>query len=262
MIVNLLEKKELLTYILYLGLFLFVLNRASGLANLLRFLFRYLKINYSDRKMKSLDDQWFNIQLFKIINRINVSKIEDARIIQKGLNDGALKASSFYFTSSWGDITIAMPLYRKILAFMMGTILIGLGAIAWYGQEPIVDGYAKFNFDKTTYYVSKDRLIIVPDGGDIKYAAIHSKQDCRNAMKYISETSIFAMACTKLLDESESYQWWLDGEIKSIHEAKSTLTMLMYVYITLGVIWLLSAWQFIRAGEKVRKYKVSVENAQ
>lgn len=73
-----------------------VLNRAYGVSNLLRFIFRYLNIGYSDPRMKKLDDRWFDIQLFKVINGINATDINDARLIQRGLNEGALNPSFLY----------------------------------------------------------------------------------------------------------------------------------------------------------------------
>jgi len=260
MFAALIEKKETIIDILCIGLFLFVMSRAYGIANLLRFLFRYLNIGYSDKKLKSLDEKWFDIQLFKIINRINVTKIEDARIIQKGLNDGILKTSSFYFTSSWGEITTPMSLPRKICAFMMGLTLIILGSVAWYAQEPIIEGYAKFNYKEFSYYISKDRFFITNEHSKNVPPMIHSKEDCRNTLNLIDKTSIFAIVCTKFLDESESYQWWLADEISSINETKYSLTILMYVYLILGATWLLSLLQFIQAGKKVREYKSSIEN--
>lgn len=257
---SLVEKKEILTYILYIVVFLFVMSRAYGIANLLRFLFRHLNIGYSDRKMKSLDEKWFNIQLFKIINRINITKIEDARLIQKGLNEGHLKTSSFYLTSSWGDITIPMPLRRKILSYLMGFVLISLGSLAWYVQKPIVGGYAKFDYKEFSYYISKDKLFITSTNDFDAPPVIRSKEDCRNALKLIDETSMLAIACTKFLDETESYQWWLYDKIKSTSDAKNDLAMLAYVYLTFGVIWLFSLIQFLRAGNKVREYKASSGN--
>ncbi|WP_086873352.1 hypothetical protein [Kosakonia pseudosacchari] len=257
---SLVEKKEILTYILYIVVFLFVMSRAYGIANLLRFLFRHLNIGYSDRKMKSLDEKWFNVQLFKIINRINITKIEDARLIQKGLNEGFLKSSDFYFTSSWGDVTLPMSLPRKIRSFMMGLTLVILGSVAWYVQEPIIEGYAKFDFKEFSYYISKDKFFITNKYTKSSPPTIHSKEDCKNSLKLIDSTSIFAIACTKFLDESKSYQWWLADEIKSINKAKNSLSTLAYIYLTLGTIWLFSLLQHLTAGKKVRKYKASIEN--
>ena len=251
----LIKEKELLTYFLYMGLFCFIMNRAYGVANLLRFLFRYLNIGYSDRKMKSLDEKWFNIQLFKIINRINVTTIEDARLIQQGLNQGFLKPSTFYFTSGWGDITVRMSLYTKICSFLKGFAIIGLGCFAWYMQEPVVDGYAKFDYKESSYYISKDKMFIANNNGHDAQPVIRSKEDCRDALKLVDGTSILGIACTKFLDERESYQWWLDEEIKSISKAKHNLAVLSYIYMALGVLWVFSLMKFIEAGGKIKEYR-------
>lgn len=49
-------------------------------------------------KIKRLDREWRDIQLFKILNGINVSGIEDVRMIQQGLIDGKLKHRIFPYS--------------------------------------------------------------------------------------------------------------------------------------------------------------------
>lgn len=113
MIGNLLSNKDFTRYFVYATIFAVAFNRAYGLSNLLRFALRYFGVGYTDSKMKNLDNRWFDIQLFKIINGINSSNINDIRLIQRGLNEGQLKPSSFFLTSSWGDIMRAPPCQEK-----------------------------------------------------------------------------------------------------------------------------------------------------
>lgn len=73
----------------FISLYLFLLIALTfitfGKSNLMRFIAHYFNFEYSDRKLKILDKKWRDIQLFKIINGINVSGIEDVRMIQQGL---------------------------------------------------------------------------------------------------------------------------------------------------------------------------------
>ena len=77
-----LKINELFIPALYVALGVFVLWRAKGLQNVLRFLMRYFKVSYTDKKMKELGESWFNIQLFIFTTGINISTIEKARLIQ------------------------------------------------------------------------------------------------------------------------------------------------------------------------------------
>ncbi|UPT57210.1 hypothetical protein [Dickeya zeae] len=249
------EKKEILIYVLYFLLFFFVINRTYGISNLLRFVFRYFKIDYSDRKMKTLDESWFNIQLFKIINGINISNIEDARIIQKGLNEGILKPSIFFLTSSWGDIAQEKTIMRISLEYFVGFLFLTLGSFSWYLQNPINYGYAKIDYKEFSYHISKDRMVITNQNAKISHENVYSKQDCRNGLSVVPETSVYAIACKKLLNENDSFQWWLTEKIESTNKEKRNLQVLSYSYCAIGFILLYSLTQFIYASRKVRAYK-------
>ena len=253
------EYHEFIIYFIYGVVFLIILNRVYGMSNLLRFIFRYLAIGYSDEKMKELDNKWFDIQLFKIINGINTSNLNDARLIQRGLNEGALKPSWFFFTSTWGDITLKMSKKKMFSSYLIGAIIFGMGSYAWIQQALILDGFAKIDYMEFSYYLSKERLIITSLDGPIDNATVHSKEDCKNIPPSISKESMFAMACTKLLDNRLSYQWWLEKEIQSVNNRKNTLLLIYYLYCITGVIWVFSLFRFCRTSNRVIKYKLSIQ---
>lgn len=239
----------------YVGIALFVMHRAYGVANILRFVFRYFNFKYTDRRMQSLDEKWFNVQLFKVTNGINVSNIDDARIIQKGINEGRLNPAVFSFSSSWGDVTIGKSLGRIIWLYFVGLIFFCMGSFAWYQQESLVGGYAKFDYMHFSYYLSKNKLIITSKNSRIRDAIVHSKQDCKRSAGTIDKTSMFSIACQKLLDESETFQWWLSDEIRSVNKSKDILSAVSYFYCAISFFWWFSLTQYLRANRQVRKYK-------
>lgn len=251
--------KEIIIYFIYVIVFLIILNRAYGMSNLLRFIFRYLTIGYSDEKMKELDNKWFDIQLFKIINGINTSSLNDARLIQRGLNEGALKPSWFFFTSTWGDITVKMSKKKLLSSYLMGVVIFCMGSYAWILQAPILEGFAKIDYMEFSYYLSKERLIITSLDGPIENATVHSKEDCKNIPPSISKESMFAIACTRFLDNRLSYQWWLEKEIQSVNSRKNSLLCIYYLYCITSAIWVFSLFQFSRTSNRVIKYKLSMQ---
>lgn len=252
--------KDFIIYFIYVAVFIVIVNRAYGMSNLLRFVFRYLAIGYSDARMKKLDDKWFDIQLFKITNGINTTNLNDARLIQRGLNEGVLKPSWFLFTSSWGDITIKMSKKKLILSYLMGLVIFIMGNYAWIEQTQIVDGFVKIDHKEFSYYLSKEKLIITSFNRSIDNATVHSKEDCKSITGSIPKDSMFSIACTKLLDDRLSYKWWLEKEIQSVNSRKNTLRLISYIYCITSVLWAFSLYQFNRASTHVVNYKLSMQN--
>ncbi|MEE9648697.1 hypothetical protein [Enterobacter soli] len=209
--------------------------------------------------MKELDNKWFDIQLFKIINGINTSSLNDARLIQRGLNEGALKPSWFFFTSTWGDITVKMSKKKMLSSYLLGAIIFGMGSYAWIQQASITAGFVKIDYMKFSYYISKERLFITSLDGPTDNVTVHSKEDCKNIPPSIPKESMFVIACTKLLDDGLSYQWWLEKEIQSVNSRKNTLIFISYLYCITSVIWVFSLFQFGRASSRVVKYKLSMQ---
>lgn len=254
------KNKDFIIYFIYVAVFIVIVNRAYGMSNLLRFVFRYLAIDYSDARMKKLDDKWFDIQLFKITNGINTTNLNDARLIQRGLNEGVLKPSWFLFTSSWGDITIKMSKKKLILSYLMGLVIFIMGNYAWIEQTQIVDGFVKIDHKEFSYYLSKEKLIITSFNRSIDNATVHSKEDCKSITGSIPKDSMFSIACTKLLDDRLSYKWWLEKEIQSVNSRKNTLRLISYIYCITSVLWGFSLYQFNRASTHVVNYKLSMQN--
>ncbi|HDR2720833.1 TPA: hypothetical protein QCJ39_001001 [Enterobacter asburiae] len=260
MLSDIFKNKDFIIYFIYGAIFILIINRAYGMSNLLRFVFRYLAIGYSDVRMKELDDKWFDIQLFKITNGINTTNLNDARLIQRGLNEGVLKPSWFLFTSSWGDITIKMSKKKLILSSLMGFVIFCMGNYAWVEQTKIVDGFVKIEYKEFSYYLSKEKLIITSLDTSIDNATVHSKEDCMSIPKSIAKDSVFSIACTKLLDDRLSYIWWLEKEIQSVNSRKNTLKLISYIYCITSVLWVFSLYRFNRASTHVVNYKLSMKN--
>ncbi|MCX5572532.1 hypothetical protein OSH03_00960 [Enterobacter sp. E-TC7] len=254
------KNKDFIIYFIYGAVFIVIINRAYGMSNLLRFVFRYLAIGYSDVRMKELDDKWFDIQLFKITNGINTTNLNDARLIQRGLNEGVLKPSWFLFTSSWGDITIKMSKKKLIFSYLIGLVIFFMGNYAWIEQTKIVDGFVKVDYKEFSYYLSKEKLIITSLNRSIDNATVHSKEDCKNIPNSIAKDSMLSIACTKLLDNRLSYIWWLEKEIQSVNNRKNTLKLISYIYCITSVLWVFSLYQFNRASTHVINYKLLIQN--
>ncbi len=154
-----------------------------------------------------------------------------------------------------GDIAQRKPIMRIVLAYSIGFLFLTFGSFAWYLQNPVNYGYAKIDYKEFSYHISKDRMVITPQDAKISYENVYSKQDCRNGLSVVPDTSVYAIACKKLLNEDDSFQWWLSEEIESTNKEKRNLQILSYSYCAVGFMWLYSLTQFIYASRKVRAYK-------
>lgn len=240
---------------LYVLLAIFLIWRAKGLHNILRFLVRFFKINYTDKKLKRLDDTWFNIQLFKFTTGINVSTIESARNIQSKLNSGEINPSIFIFANSWGDITKGMPWWRAVIQYIIAFILISISVFLYKQQLPLVYHYAKSEYLDMAYYISNDKVIMNTSEIPPDLHEGRSKKDCSEALssKLIPKGSLFEHACNRLLDESDLSKNRLQGEIEKTELIKRNLTILYCIYFFLGVFIFVTLTRFIIASRTVRK---------
>lgn len=250
-----LKLNELVIPGLYVFLTVFLIWRANGLQNILRFLLRFYKISYTDKKMTELDDKWFNVQLFRFTTGINISTIENARKIQEKLNNGVLKPSTFIFTSGWGDITVVKPWWRVIINYIGALSLIAVGTFAWYQQMPLVYDYTKVEYRDLSYYISNEKVIMNPISTPPDLSEGRSKKDCATALSsgLIPPGSLFEIACNRLLDESDLSKNRLNGEIEKSSSIKRNLTILYYLYCTLGAMVAFTLTRFVYASYVVRK---------
>lgn len=248
-----LKINELFIPALYVALGIFVLWRAKGLQNVLRFLMRYFNVSYTDKKMKELDESWFNIQLFRFTTGINISTIEKARLIQENLNKGKLRASSFTFISSWGDVTRNVTLKEKVKNYLIALILFVLGSFAWYAQLPLVYNYTKVDYGDLSYYISNEKVIMNPISTPPDLSQARSKKDCQEALKtgVIPAGSLFDNSCRYLLNESDISKNRLNGEIERVNTSKRSLTILYYLYCSLAVLWGFTFYRFTKANKAV-----------
>ncbi|MFP2505407.1 hypothetical protein [Buttiauxella gaviniae] len=249
-----LKFSELFTPVLYIAPGIFILWRAKGIQNVLRFLARYFNISYTDKRMKELDESWFNIQLFRFTTGINISTIESARLIQEKLNTGELKASLFTFTSNWGDITRVVKRWEPVMTYVTAFFFFVLGSLAWYEQSTLVYNYTRVDYGNLSYYISNDNVIMNPISSPPNTSEARSKKDCEEALKtgVIPEGSLFDNSCKYLLNNSDVSKKRLNGEIEKVNTTKRNLTILSYLYCILSVLWAFTFYRFTQANIAVR----------
>ena len=249
-----LKFNEILMPSIYVLLILFLIWRANGLGNVLRFLVRYYKVSYSDKKMKELDEVWFNIQLFRFTTGINVPTLEKARKIQEKLNTGEIELSTFKFIGAWGDVTVPISFWKAKLSYLVAVLFISFGTLTWYMQNPIVYDYVHIKYGDLNYYISNDKVIMNPKDIPPDVSEAKTKKDCLDILKSgaIPPGSPYETYCNKLLEDSDLAKNRLNGKIARENSAKRNLTLASYAYWIYGICIAFTLYRFNRANEILR----------
>ena len=231
-----------------------------GKSNLMRLIAHYFNFGYSDKKLKRLDREWRDIQLFKIINGINVSGIENVRMIQQGLIDGKLKTSYFFLTRIWGDITKPPHIIKTIIVILTSIFYILLACYIHNKQSVIVRDAIGIPYKNMMYYVYSDKVLVSFKNKAVEFNKTYSLADCKKLQNVFIKDTLPEIACNKLLQLNEEDSEWLSQEIKDNNSHKKALLILSLVYFTSGLVIFLSYTKFFYANKKVLEYKASNKN--
>lgn len=246
--------------VLYLLVFVVLAFFSFGKSNLMRLIAHYFKFGYSDKKLKRLDREWRDIQLFKIINGINVSGIKDVKMIQQGLIDGKLKTSDFFLTRFWGDITEPPCITKTMSAVLAGILYITFACCIHNEQSAIVEDAIAIPYKNMMYHVYNDKVLLFSDNKTDKFYKAFSIADCKRLQNTFVTDTLPAIACNKLLQLNEEDSKWLSQEIKDNNSHRKTLLIISLDYFTSGLVILLSYTKFLYANKKVVEYKSSNKN--
>lgn len=248
----------------FISLYLFLLIALTfitfGKSNLMRFIAHYFNFEYSDRKLKMLDKKWRDIQLFKIINGINVSGIEDVRMIQQGLIDGKLKTSYFFLTRFWGDITKPPHIIKTIIIILSSIIYILFACYIHNKQSAIVRDAIGIPYKKMMYYVYSDKVLLSFNNKTVEFNKTYSLADCKRLRNVFIKDTLPEIACNKLLQLNEEDSEWLSQEIKDNNSQKKALLIISLIYFISGLVIFLLYTKFLYANKKVVEYKASNKN--
>ncbi|EGO4114305.1 hypothetical protein [Escherichia coli] len=246
--------------VLYLLVFAVLAFFSFGKSNLMRLIAHYFKFGYSDKKLKRLDREWRDIQLFKTLNGINVSGIEDVRMIQQGLIDGKLKTSDFFLTRFWGDITEPPCITKTMSAVLAGILYIIFACYIHNEQSAIVRDAIGIPYKNMMYYVYSDKVLLSFKNKTVEFNKTYSLADCKSLQNVFIKNTLPEIACNKLLQLNEEDSEWLSQEIKDNNSHRKTLLIISLIYFISGLLIFLSYTKFFYANKKVLEYKASNKN--
>ncbi len=132
-----------------------VIIRVGGLSFLLRLVLRVLRVDFRCDKLKKYNDQFYDAQIYRLFNGINVACTEDAVLIEENISNEIFRRSSFWFTGFFGPIghkrlvriEIAFITFIFIVSIVFGAFLLISSA---YNYQK---GYVAFSFENETIYI-------------------------------------------------------------------------------------------------------------
>jgi hypothetical protein len=155
-------------------LIILIIIRTGGISFLPRLFIKLMRLDFLNIKLKKTNDYFFNIQLYRFINGINVDNIKTADFIDGMIKSGILKRSQFFLTCFFGplgkkkrsksDMTIAMI----VIAYCLGA-----GVYMLYDRPNYKEGYAKYNIENGYYFVSEHEIY------DKSASVILNKKSCQ-----------------------------------------------------------------------------------
>lgn len=81
-----------------------IIIRTGGISFLPRLFIKLMRLDFLNIKLKKTNDYFFNIQLYRFINGINVDNIKTADFIDGMIKSGFLKRSQFFLTCFFGPL--------------------------------------------------------------------------------------------------------------------------------------------------------------
>lgn len=209
------------------------------------------KIKISDRKLHSLDNNLFDLQLLRIFHGIHVANKKDAELAFKAINEGVIYRHDFKF------LTFLPPIGKektsKSEAFSISVLLVISIIIIFQLGEVAMEGkynYAFFNENNNRVLISNNKI----------YNPIDKKYTLKSECKKNPETlpPIIKSACNYLTTEDEDMRNEL---AEAIQTNNNGYTVIITFIVTVSFTLLLGTalyFKYRRINNKFCDYKSKI----
>ncbi|HEI8865637.1 TPA: hypothetical protein SLG40_001104 [Serratia odorifera] len=200
---------DVIKFALSLGLISLIILRCGGISFLLRLLLRVAGLNFKKGILGKADDEIFYTQKFSFLNGVRVKNTQDAKLITKGLSTGDISRDWFFFTYFFGPLGKKKHPIENYLILTLGIFIIIFTFLLLINLPK--EGYANYNYDKTSLEISLNDIIIPKD---IFNHETISKGDCMNIVKS-HPYDMYRSACEYLVLDDKEKEEILANAIKS-----------------------------------------------
>ncbi|MHA6312360.1 hypothetical protein ACX3P5_14100 [Pantoea sp. S-LA4] len=241
---------ELYKYAAYLIALILAAIRVGGLHFIFLFFIKVLRLDFTEKKLKKVSDNFYDIKLFKFFTGIKARNVNDVVFIQECINSGKIHPINFIFSGFFGyagskrsnkvDLffVLFLSIFSLVLSFMTAN------QAKQYKKD-----YAAYVFDDgAKYYLNAQRILDSKKGKEI---------DCQSVSNITGkERERAEKVCPYLIkNEPRMKEAVLDG-INNNNRDRVTFTSLSLVFFAAFLILLVGFANFNSSSAQLRKLKL------
>ncbi|WP_145562168.1 hypothetical protein [Yersinia canariae] len=187
--------------------------RVGEVSFFIKLFLRAIRVNYMDSILKKHDDSYFNVQLFRLFNGVNVKSENDVKIICDGLDQNRIERSLFRFSGFFGALGVRRQVRLEVIMMsLLGFLCFGIGLNMLYVAPKMKMDYVSYSYENESVLISNYRVY------DYVNNKSYNKRDCQKILP--DENNINYLACEYLLsndkDMKDELQSAIIGEVTLI----------------------------------------------
>lgn len=221
-----------------------IIIRTGGISFLPRLFIKLMRLDFLNTKLKKENDYFFNIQLYRFINGINVDNTKTADFIDGMIKSGVLKRSQFFLTCFFG------PLGKKkrsksdmAVALIVIAYCLASGVYMLYDKPNYKEGYAKYNIENGYYFISEHEIY------DKSASKILNKKTCQTLTD--SEKAKYDAPCNYLTTDFSVKRSELIEAIEMEKKYMSLYWILSSSFFSIAFFLIFGWYNFYKVNNKI-----------
>ncbi|MFP9470042.1 hypothetical protein AB6D37_15075 [Pectobacterium brasiliense] len=224
--------------------------RVGGISFFIKLLLKAVRLDYSDKRIKLHEDDFFNAQLFRLFNGVNVKTAKDAELVCEALSKGEIKRSDFRLSGFFGAVGVNRPDRMSVIAMsglFVWCFICALSLI--YLSPPMKLDYTAYHYRNETVLISHDNVY---DPVEKKY---FNKKNC---IENDERKEIIKLSCEYLITSDVDMKSELS---KAIDEDRVTLRayiLLVAFFASFGGGMFIGYMNFLKINKVICNLKTNV----
>jgi len=235
---------EYYKYISYFVAFILATIRVGGIHFILIFFIKLLRLDFVNQKLKTLNNELYDIRLFRFITGIKAKSLSDVLFIQECINKNRISSISFMFSGFFGFAGSKEPnKYDKVFIGCLAIFCVCMGLVTGEAATEFKSGYAIYKFQSGQRFYINDVEVLDFDS--------RKEIDC-SAQK--TKDHDYTLLCQHLKEDKKRkvVQNEIDLENKIILAYKliTSFFIVSFAILVIGFI------NFINSSAKLRQLKL------
>lgn len=237
---------EFYKYAAYLIALILAAIRVGGLHFIFLFFIKLLRLDFTQKRLKRISDEFYDIKLFKFFTGIKARNVNDVVFIQECINTGKIHSINFLFSGFFGYAGSKRS-NRTDLCFvlLMSAASLLLSFMTADQASVYKKDYAIYLFDDgIKYYLNTERVLDSKKGREI---------DCQNVASLAGQERERAEeVCPYLINNGKKWKEAVLNGINNNNRDRFTFTFLALVFFAAFLILLIGFGNFNSSSAQLR----------